>query len=62
MSILVTAKGTDAAHTLPTQFEGTTPGKAAYDAIRSFARRVTGMEATAHAVSLALLAPIVRHG
>ncbi|PBK95203.1 alpha/beta-hydrolase [Armillaria gallica] len=41
----------DAAHTLPTQFEGTTPGKAAYDAIRSFARRVTGMEATAHASS-----------
>ncbi|KAK0475454.1 Alpha/Beta hydrolase protein [Armillaria novae-zelandiae] len=38
----------DAAHTLPTQFEGTTPGKAAYSAIRSFARRVTGMEVTAH--------------
>ncbi|KAK0213386.1 alpha/beta-hydrolase [Desarmillaria ectypa] len=46
--VLVTAKGADAAHTLPTQFEGTTPGKAAYDAIRLFARRVTGMEATAH--------------
>lgn len=41
----------DAAHTLPTQFEGTTPGKAAYDAIRSFARRVTGMEITAHTES-----------
>ncbi|KAG7442589.1 alpha/beta-hydrolase [Guyanagaster necrorhizus] len=43
--------GADAAHTLPTQFGGTPPAKAAYDAIRLFARRVTGMEATAHSVS-----------
>ncbi|KAK0225287.1 Alpha/Beta hydrolase protein [Armillaria fumosa] len=54
--------GADAAHTLPTQFEGTTPGKVAYDAIRSFARRVTGIEVTAHIVSPAFPTPTVRHG
>ncbi|KAK0462404.1 Alpha/Beta hydrolase protein [Desarmillaria tabescens] len=49
----------DTAHTLPTQFEGTTPGKAAYDAIRLFARRATGLEATAQAVGSTLPAPTV---